>query len=201
MTILAENRHGMMAALGGAATNAAPLGIVSLIAPFIQPVFALLYRLFRQMITAFIPAVVVLQGWVPRGTESARVQRANMALVAASLLAIIIGGITLISAPHLLNWLGEGQVSASWTAMALMSACVSIALFETILSRSVLATFDLLKVCVRGVGFGAAVGLPVVALGAYLQSVTWALFGVVLTLLTMVAIEFIEYVRVVLRAD
>lgn len=198
--ILVLNRHGMISALGGAAYNAAPLAIVSLIAPGIQPVFALADKVIRQIHAVAIPAVVVLQGWVPRGSDSTRVRRANIALAGAGSFALLLFAMTLIVAPHLIDWLGKEHVSVSWPGILLISLCVSVGFFEATLARAALATFGRLQVVAKAVIIGSAVGLPLVSLGAASASVPMALGGVLTGLGGCVVIELVDYVRVVARA-
>jgi O-antigen/teichoic acid export membrane protein len=193
--ILALNRYGMMAGTGSAVWSATPQAIVAVLAPPIQPMFALVYKLYRQAIAGSVPAIVVLQGWVPRGTDSARFRRASIALVIAGCFALAVGIVTFILAPYLLAWLGDGQISVPWLVMLLMSICVSVALFELILSQSVLAAFGLVQVCVKAIAVGGAVGLPLVVLGAIWHSVESVLGGVLMALLVTMAIEFAEYTR------
>jgi O-antigen/teichoic acid export membrane protein len=198
-TVLVLNRHGIASALGSSAYLAAPVAIVSVVAPGIQPAFALADRVKGLIVVASTPAVTVLQGWVPRVTGAARVQRANTALVSAGVCAVVLGGGTIIVAPSLVNWLGHGQISLSWEVIVLMSCCVSVALFQAVLERVALATFELLRAAVKAVAVGSIVGLPLVGIGAHQLGTAGALGGILAGLLVSVSIELFAYVTVVME--
>jgi len=196
-TVLVLNRHGIASALGSSAYLAAPIAIVSVVAPGIQPAFALADRVKGLIIVASTPAVTVLQGWVPRAVGAARVQRANVALVSAATLALILGFGTIVVAPGLVRSLGSGRISLSWEVIVLMSGCVSLALFQAVVERVALATFERLRAAVKALAAGSIVGLPLVSVGARQFGTAGALGGIIVGSLVSVAIELIAYVNVV----
>lgn len=196
-TILFLNRHGIASALGSAAYSAAPLAIVSVVAPSIQPAFALADRIRGQVFVASAPAATVLQGWVPRATEATRVRRANIALLSASLFAIALGVGTMILSPTLVNWLGGKQIYVSWEVLILMSGCVAVIVFQLVLERAALATFGRLRVVAKAIAIGALVGLPLVGVGARELGTAGAMGGVLAGLLVCVFIELLAYSRYV----
>jgi hypothetical protein len=198
--VLVLNRHGIASALGSSAYNAAPLAIVSVVVPSIQPAFALADRVKGLVFVASAPSVTVLQGWVPRAAGAARVRRANIALVSACIFAMVLGLGTMIVAPGLVSWLGNRQISVSWEVIVLMSGCVSVTLFQSVLERAALATFERLRAAVKAVAVGSIVGLPLVGLGAHQFGTAGALGGILAGLLVGVGIELIAYVRVVVEA-
>ncbi|MGV0720491.1 hypothetical protein ABQF17_07290 [Mycolicibacterium elephantis] len=195
LDILMLNRAGVASALCFATYNAAPLAIVSLVAPGVQPAFALVNRIDVQIHAASAPVIMVLQGWVPRGAESTRVRRADIALVSACTLAVVLAVATIILAPYLVDWLGSEQVSVSTEVVLLMSICVSVTLFKSALERAALATFDELRIVAIALAIGSLVGLPLVGVGAIQLGTAGALVGVLAGLLVCVTIELIAYVR------
>ena len=195
--ILVSNRHGMIAAIGGAASSAIPQAVVSVMAPSIQPGFALAEKIYRQIGTATAPAVVVLQGWVPRASQSNRYRRASSALLLAGGISLVLGVVVWALAPHLVHWLGNGQAALAPGAAAIIAVCVSLALFEAVLSRAVLAAFGRLRICVRAMGAGAAVGFAIAVVGAHAQSISLALASFLGTLLVVVGIELVHYLALV----
>ncbi len=199
-TILLLNRHGVASALGSAAYIAAPLAIVSVVAPSIQPAFALADRVKGLVFVASAPAAAVLQGWVPRASEAARVRRANIALFSAGVFAVFLGVGTAAVAPGLVSWLGNGQISVSWIVVVLMAGCVAITLFQNVLERAALATFGRLRAAVKAVALGSLVGLPLVGIGARQLGTAGAMAGVLAGLLASVAVELVTHLRVVREA-
>lgn len=191
--ILIANSHGIASALGSASYSAAPLAIVSLVAPGIQPAFALADRVRGLVVVATVPATTVLQGWVPRATEHARRTRADTALLSAALLAAALGLATFFVAPGLIEWLGAGAISVSWEVILLMAACVAVMFFQSVLERVVLASFELLRVAVIAISVGSVVGLPLAGLLAVYRGTGGAMAGVLAGLFTCVTIEFIAY--------
>ncbi|MCH9728796.1 MAG: hypothetical protein K0U84_03790 [Actinomycetia bacterium] len=193
--ILVLNRTGIASAIGSAAYVAAPLAIVSVVAPTIQSTFAMADRVKGLISIASAPVTKVLQGWVPRGTESTRVRRANIAIASASMLGILLGVGTMISTQSLVSWLGNGQISVSWGVALLLSACVSITLFRSVLERAVLATFEQLHIVAKAIAAGSIVGLPLVGVGAHQLGTVGALGGVLAGLLVCVVVELFGLFR------
>jgi hypothetical protein len=194
-TILYLNRHGLASALGSAAYSAAPLAIVSVVAPSIQPAFALADRVKGLVFVAAAPAATVLQGWVPRATGATRVRRANVALLCACLFAVVLGLATMVLAPSLVSWLGNRQISVSWEVVMLMSACVSVTLFQLVLERAALATFGNLRIVAKATALGCLIGLPLVGVGAQQLGTAGAMGGVLIGLLACLAVELIAYLK------
>jgi O-antigen/teichoic acid export membrane protein len=197
--VLSSHRHGVASNLGLAAYWAAPIVIVSVVAPAVQPAFALADKVQKQINVALAPASAVLQGWVPRAAGSARVRRTRVALTLSAGFAIVLGAGTAAVSPTLLDWLGHGEISVSWAVIVLMAACISVTFFERVIETAALAPFERLDVVARAVIVSSVVGLPLVALGAVFHGTVGALTGVLAGLLVCVAIEYIEYARTVKR--
>jgi O-antigen/teichoic acid export membrane protein len=178
---------------------AAPLMIVSTIAPAIQPTFALADRFGRQADVALAPARTVLQGWVPRATGSARARRARTAVLASAGFSIAVGLGIVVVGPALMSWLGNGQISVSWGVVPLVAACVALNFLVRAFELVALAPFERLDVAAKAIIASAVVGLPTVALGAVFLGTIGALSGVLLGLLVCGAIEYAQYVRSVIR--
>lgn len=174
---------------------AAPLMIVSTVAPAVQPTFALADRFARQADVALAPARTVLQGWVPRASGSARAGRARTAVLASGGFATVVGLGLVAVGPALMNWLGNEQIPVSWGVVVLVAACVALNFFARAFELVALAPFARLDVAARAIIASSIVGLPAVALGAVFLGTVGALSGVLLGLLVCVVIEFAQYVR------
>jgi len=195
-TLLARNKYGVASGLAATVYSSAPLAIVSVVAPSIQPAFALVDRIRLLVVVAAAPAVTVLQGWVPRAFGVARVRRANIALLSALMFAAVLGMITRVGAPILVNWFGNGRISVSWEVYLFLSCCVAVTLFQSVLEKVALATFDELRAAIKSLATGSIVGLPLVGVGASQFGVAGALGGVLIGLLVVVAFELIAYAKV-----
>ncbi len=79
-TTFARQAHGLGASVSSSIYLASPLVIVSLVAPAIQPMYALVDKLQRQISVGLHPFVAVLQGWVPRARSEHRSRRNRQAL-------------------------------------------------------------------------------------------------------------------------
>jgi O-antigen/teichoic acid export membrane protein len=193
--VLSSRRHGVATDFAMTTFASAPLMIVSIIAPVIQPTFALADRLGRQADVALAPARTVLQGWVPRATGSARAKRARIALMASAGFAIVVGAGLAIAGPALMRWLGNGQISVSWGVVLLVAACVALNFFVRAFELVVLAPFGRLDIAAKAIIASAVVGLPTVALGAVFFGTIGSLSGVLVGLIVCGAFEYAQYAR------
>jgi hypothetical protein len=193
--VLSSHRHGVATDFAMTTVAAAPLMIVSTVATGIQPTFALADRFGRQADVALAPARTVLQGWVPRATGSARARRARTALLASALFSIAVGLGLAVVGPALMSWLGNGQISVSWSVALLVAACVALNFLVRAFELVALAPFERLDVAAKAIIASAVVGLPAVALGAVFLGTSGALSGVLLGLFVCGAVEYAQYVR------
>lgn len=176
-TLFRSRGDGLIASLGTAAYLAAPLIIVSVIAPASQPMYALADKVQRQVAVALGPGVTVLQGWVPRARNPRK--RARIALAAGATAAIGLGaGVGLVGRP-LVEWLGAGSLRPSDLIIVLMSIFVGVSFLESIVAKAVLATYAALKQAARATLVGAIIALPLVAVGARTAGPEGALAAVV----------------------
>jgi len=199
-TILALHRNGVTSNLGLALYRAAPIMIVSVVAPAVQPAFALADKVQAQVNVALAPGATVLQGWVPRAVGQARAQRARYAVAFAAVFALVLGAGTAVVSPVLTRWLGNGEIRLSWAVLLLMSACISVNFFQRVVEGAALAPFDGLGVVARAVIVSSILGLPLVALGAAFHGTVGALSGVLFGLTVCAAIEYSGYLRTVGQA-
>jgi hypothetical protein len=193
--VLSSHRHGVATDFAMATFAAAPLMIVSTVAPGIQPTFALADRFGRQADVALAPARSVLQGWVPRATGSARARRSRIALIASAGFSFAVGLVLLMVGPALMSWLGNGQISVPQNVVLLVAACIVVNFLVRAFELVALAPFDRLDVAATAIVASAAIGLPTVALGAVFFGTVGALCGVLLGLFICGAIEYTRYVR------
>lgn len=193
--VLTSHRHGVATDFAMTTYAAAPLMIVSAIAPAVQPTFALADRFGRQADVALAPARTVLQGWVPKATGSARVARARTALLASASFSIAVGLGLVVVGPALMGWLGNGQISVTWGVVLLVATCVALNFFVRAFELVALAPFERLDVAAKAITTSSIIGLPAIAIGAAFLGTIGALSGVLLGLLVCGVIECAQYVR------
>lgn len=195
-TILRAQRHGLSSHLLGTVYLAAPIVLVSALAPASQPVFALADKIIRQFTAALAPAVTVLQGWVPRADAASVVRRARIALVATVAAAALMAAAILVVAPLLVAWLSDGQMTMPRAMVALMTACIVVYFVESVIARAVLASFDRLRIVALATLISALTALPLVAIGAAQFGAVGALGAVLSGLVIRTGIELVACLRV-----
>ena len=197
---LRSQRHGSVSTLVSAAYVSAPLVIVSTFAPVAQPLYALADKVQRQISVALGPLVTVQQGWVPRAKGEQLYRRARLVLLVGAAVAVSCGLAVVLGGPVLMDWLGGGELVAPWPVLVLMAAFVTLSVYESMVSKVVLAALHRIPVVSRATGISAAVGLPMVAAGAVWIGASGALVGVVTGLVVRLVLELVPAVSQLRRA-
>lgn len=187
---------GLVASLTSATYAGAPVLIVSAVAPRIQPAYALVDKVQRQIGIALGPFTSVLQGWVPRGGIGVRHRRARQALALSTLFAMVIGLGVMLGGRLLVAWLGGGIIEVSGEVYALMGSYVGLVVLESALATAILPALGRIDMVSRATWTGVLTGLPLIALGARV-SIEAALLGLLAGMLVRAALE----VATVLRAS
>jgi O-antigen/teichoic acid export membrane protein len=189
---------GVSSTLLSAGYVAAPLLIVSAVAPGVLPVYAIVDKVQRQVSVALNPFVTVFQGWVPRVSGALLASRVVKALGLSALFSLALGGAMLFAAPQFILWLGGAQIHPSYTTLVLMAVFVALNLFESVVSRSVLVAIDRMNVVATATLLGGILGLPLVAFGSVLFGAAGALGGILAGLLLRLGIQLVavgKYLR------
>lgn len=194
-TVLRGQRMGISSSILASLYVAAPLVIVSLVAPGIQPVFALVDKVQRQLSVGLGPVVSVLQGWVPRAQGAAHARRVRQALLGAGLGVLLLAVAIVVAAPLLLTWLGGGDIDVPLLVVVLMAAYVAVNVWESVLAKVVLASYGRLDIVARATAVSALIGLPLVAIGALTLGVAAAVAGVLVGLIARVTMEAVQVLR------
>lgn len=195
-----DQRHGLTSTVVSSAYVSAPLVIVSVLAPWAQPLYALADKVQRQINVALGPLITVQQGWVPRARGRQLHRRARLVLLVGAVLAVGCGLGVMIAGPFLLDWLGGGHVVVPLAVLVLMSAFVTLNVYESTVSKVVLAALGRIPVVSRATLIGATVGLPLVGVGAVWFGAVGALIGVVSGLAVHLVLELVPAIRESRRA-
>jgi hypothetical protein len=194
--VLISRRHGIASMVGSLVFLNTPMAIVSVIAPTAQPVFALVDKV-RQLVSAGLSTVVVvLQGWVPRGGEGKLVKRGRVALGATCVLAVAFCAIFLPAAPHLMRWLGDGQIAVPQRLVVLIALVIAIDLFVSVLEYAVVAAFGRLEIVTRATAASIIAMLPGVTIGTVYFGATGAIVGTLFGLMVRMTIYLASARRV-----
>ena len=191
LSVLAAQRYGVTSTVMSSIYNAAPIVIVSLVAPTVQPIYAVVDKVQRQVIVALGPFVTVLQGWVPRSSGTGVIQRVRIGIGTSAVGAILLGVVMLLLAPELVRWLGNGQITPTFLMLALTSIITAVSLFEQTVSKACLAALRRLDVVARSTAIGSIAGLPLVAIGAVSFGAAGALAGILAGLILRLLLELL----------
>ena len=187
--VLISHRHGVASMVGQLFFLNAPMAIVSVIAPTAQPVYALVDRV-RQLVSAGLSTlVVVLQGWVPRGGEGVLVKRGHVALGATCVFGVAFCAIFVPAAPHLMQWLGDGQIAVPQRMVVLITLVIAIDLFSSVLEYAVLAAFGRLEIVTRATAASIIAMLPGVMIGTAYFGAIGAIVGSIFGLIVRMTID------------
>ena len=189
ITLLKQYGGGVASSLGSQLFTVLPLVIVTTVAPLAQPVFALVDKLYRQVLVALLPVVSVLQGWVPRGDDPAeRVRRMMWWTLGMSL---VIGAGTMVVGPWILRYLGANQLMPTTLDVFLLAVLLAVTFNVAVLGHAVLGTYRELRALARSTLVGTLVGMPLVAVGAWFFGVPGALGGMLIGMSVRLTIKLV----------
>lgn len=191
-TVFAAQRHGVTATLLSSIYAAAPIAIVTVVAPSIQPVYAVIDKVQRQINVGLSPFTVVMQGWIPRAAIGQLAARTRKALLVSLVVALVIGGSILIMSGELVDWLGRGRIHPPVLALVLMASITAVYVFESVVGKAALPAVGKLGTAAKATVVGTAVGLPLVAAGAYSFGAEGALAGILIGIVLRLAFELLS---------
>ena len=191
-TVLLAQRQGITSSILSSLYASTPIVIVTLLAPTVLPVYAVVEKVQRQVIVALGPFVTVIQGWIPRAADDVALhRRIRQGTLATAVFALVLGGLMLAIAPELVRWLGGGLITPTLAVLALMATITAVSLFESVVSKACLSALGRLDVVARSTAIGSGVGLPLVALGALTMGALGALIGILIGLALRVVLELV----------
>lgn len=188
-TVLWAQRHGLTATLLSSIYSAAPIAIVTVVAPAIQPIYAVLDKVQRQINAGLSPFTVVMQGWIPRAPRGGLAARIHRALLVSLVFAAALGVFILVIAQDLMGWLGGGKIHPPFLALALMATITAVYAFESIVAKAALPAVGRLKVAAKSTIVATLVGLPLVGIGAYFLGAEGALAGILTGVVSRLVLE------------
>lgn len=197
---LARQVNGLGASVASSVYISAPVVLIALVAPAIQPVYALVDRLQRQIGVALTPVVSLLQGWVPGGGPDHRSARVRVAIGASSAAGLLLAVAVATTSHLLIGYVGGGYFHVSTAIYVLMGAFVGLVMLDGALAQAVLPTVGRLDVVAKATLLSAVVGLPLTVAGA-LVSVELALVGLLSGLVGRIAIEMTVALRALSAPD
>jgi hypothetical protein len=188
-------RNGFAATILSAVYSALPITLVTLFAPGLQPEYAVLDKVQRQVNAGLAPFTVVMQGWIPRGAGRALGGRIRSGLALSLASAAALAAVMIAISRELIDWLGGGAIVPSWQATAVMVAITGVYLFEQTVSKAALPALGLVGVAARATLIGMVVGLLLVVAGLLAWGVVGALLGVLSGIVVRAAIGLVALSR------
>jgi O-antigen/teichoic acid export membrane protein len=195
--LLLDHRHGVASSLGSALYSSLPIVVVTVVAPLVQPMYALVDKLHGQVVVGLFPAVYVAQGWVPRAADPG--PRARKVLLGGIAFCALIAVGAVLFGPWLLEVLGSGKLLPGLAVVELMALGMALHFYAEIVGHAVLATYRRLRIVTVSIVIATVVGLPLVALGAANWGVLGALAAVNLGYLIRVLITAVAAHRAIGR--
>jgi O-antigen/teichoic acid export membrane protein len=187
LPLLKRYGGGVASSLGSQLYTVLPLVIVTTVAPLAQPMFALIDKLYRQVLVALLPIVSVLQGWVPRGEDPAQRVRTMMWWTLGMCATIGVG--TVLVGPWILHFLGAGALTPTAIEIALLAVLLAVTFFVSVLGHAVLGTYRELRALARSTTIGTLIGMPLVAVGVWFFGVPGALLGMLIGMTVRLSIK------------
>lgn len=169
--LLVDHGHGVASSLGSGLYSSLPLVVVTVVAPLVQPMYALVDKLHGQVVVGLFPAIYVAQGWVPRAADPG--PRARRVLVGGIGFCALIAVGALVLGPWLLDVLGSGHLQPGMAVVEMMALGMALHFYAEIVGHAVLATYRSLRIVTISIVVATVVALPMVAVGA----ANWGVFG------------------------
>jgi O-antigen/teichoic acid export membrane protein len=196
-TLLVDHGHGVASSLGSALYSSLPLVVVTVVAPLVQPMYALVDKVHGQVVVGLFPAIYVAQGWVPRAADPA--PRARRVLLGGAAFCALIAVGTLLFGPWLLDVLGSGKLQPGTAVVELMALGMALHFYAEIVGHAVLATYRSLRIVAISIVVATVVGLPLVAVGSAGWGVIGALAALNLGYAIRVVVTTVAARRAILR--
>lgn len=176
--LLRNNAHELVASLSSGAFLAAPIVLVSLVAPEALAVFALIDRIWKQANTAFSPIFDYLHSTAgPRATGSRKTGVRTVSICGAISAS---GGVlfTIVSEP-LTKWMGHGQIQIGLPLAAFFGILFTVNNTSLVMTEISLSVAGLLRRATPVLVFSTLLGLFACALLARLYGAEGAMLGLI----------------------
>lgn len=193
--LLVQHGHGVASSVGSALSGALPMVVVTLVAPLVLPLYALVTKLHGQVVVGLFPAIYVAQGWVPRAADPG--PRARRVLLGGVVFCVLIAVGAVVFGPWLLDVLGSGHLKPDLLTVELMALGMALNFYAEIVAHAVLATYRSLRIVTISVLVATVVGLPLVAVGVAYWGTVGALAAMNLGYLIRVVITTIAARRTI----
>lgn len=199
--VLGRQQNGVISTVLSVLYVSAPILIVTALVPAVQPLYAVVEKVQRQINVGLGTFVTVLQGWVPRARASQLVSRIRSCLLICAAMGAVVAMAIFLAGPVLVGWLGNNQIHPSPAVFLLLALVTALALVESVLSKACLAAVDRLAVVARATAVASVIGLAGVAVLVPFWGAAGALLGVALGLAVRVCMELVGLRRAVRDHD
>jgi O-antigen/teichoic acid export membrane protein len=195
-SLLRGQSHGIVITGVSALYISVPITLVALIAPSGLPAYALADKLLRFATTAFGPIIQYLQGWVPRPGPSSLDRRVRMAIASTAAVSLGAGAIFAVSLPAVGDLLSHGTIRLGWELSVAFAALLVLIVMAQAVGLVGLIALDRTRDYSRIVAAGALLGIPAVAVGAYIGGALGAGTAMGCVELLALAVELVRLLHV-----
>ncbi len=161
--LLKRHRAGVVSQSMASFYNAAPIAVVGSLSPGSLPVFAVMDKALKQIITVMQPGVTAIQGLTPNADSSRRLKNVRESLLLSAAVSALLIALVVSVGGAFLAWLSAGMIEFSLGLVALLSINCGLLLFDSFLSRGILSAIGRSDTIARVTTVGVVLGLTSVA--------------------------------------
>lgn len=186
-----QQRHGVVTAATGSLYVNMPIVVVNLFIPAQLDLYAFADRLFRYAAVAFSPVLQFIQGWIPEGGPKVLSHRIRGAARVAPLLGVM-GGLGLaILGPTAAEILIKDSIPFGISLSIPIGLSFAAVAMSQVLGLACLVSIGRARELARSTVVGAAVGMPLILLGAVYSGVIGVAWAVAVSEVLVAAYQFL----------
>ena len=175
---LGEQRHAVMTAGTAAMYVSLPLLIVNAFAPASVALYAMGDKLFRFALTAFLPVLQVIQGWLPEGGREDLPRRIGLTARFTPAIGILGGAFIVALGPFAARLLSSRQIDLGLSLAVPFGIVFAAVAITQVLGLACLVQLNETRSLARSTLIGALLGTVFIVVGVFVagpQGVAWAL--------------------------
>lgn len=178
IALLVEQRAAMLTAASTAIQINLPIVLVASVAPRALIEYALAEKVYKFAQNALSPVVQVVQGWRMEFGDAQHRQRLQQIMLSVSAFGLLLGAGVALLLPLASRYLSAGRAEISWSVSIAFGAGLAVVTLSRVVSYAFLMALGARREVARGAVVSTVVGLPAVALFAFLfgaAGAAWAL--------------------------
>ena len=178
---LRKQRNGVITAGTGALYVNLPLIAVSVFLPTQLDVYTFADRLLRYAVTAFAPVLQFVQGWIPEAGTAVMRHRLKRAVQLTPLIALCGSAALMFGSPIASELLLHGKSGLTYSLSVPFAVTFIAVAVSQVVGLAGLVTLGKSRELARSTVLGAALGTPIIILGAIFVGATGVAWAVALS--------------------